>query len=763
MRTLIALAAAVITLTSPTSAHADVIAISSDSLRTTTNTRDRVPKPRGDPLAAPSRTGWNIDVVDVLESGRCLTVEITGSLLYASFEATLSVFDITDPAHATRIGHAQLSGLCWDMARSGSYLYCMLSPTDLLEIVDVSDPTAPLVVGSMAAEGGTLDIEGDYLYHEQSDGIRILDISTPESPVVVGSYVTGGLPRELIVQNGYVYITDWPRGLRIINATIPAAPVEVALYGDNASGLDVSGDYAYVANLFDSGPGLYVVDVSDPTNPDTTGFAPGSGYRDVALEGLHAYALKLGGSVDVFDISNPTNPVLVASSGLCGFSEARMLSVSGGTLAVAGYAFTINYEGIMCVFDVSNPLSPTAVDRYESLPTIHSVDMANGYLALSLDYGGLLTVNRYQTDQRYWMPGTHRDVDGNTVVVQGDYAYVGNCDSWHQRTSGLAVVDLSDPTNPVEIAFLSVSTCVVALAVGSSHAYYAEWGKIGVVDVSDPTNPVAVGELAITRGVSDLFADEPYLYLANREDGFRVVDVSTPSAPGVVGSGFSFNGEVWGVWVSDGYAYVAGNDYDDVIGLWVLDVSDPLNPSLVATFPTASYTRGIRVRDSYLYLDHRDLFQILDVSDPTSPTEVGNINISGLHNQIAIAPPYIYAIRNVVGAAPGPLLKLQTPLVTGVPDGRASLLRLVQNYPNPFNPMTTISFELPVSGHASIEIFDVRGRLVRTLVNAMMPPGSKSVKWDGEDSHGRTVPSGVYFYRLTAGDKSLTKKMVLLR
>jgi flagellar hook assembly protein FlgD len=90
-------------------------------------------------------------------------------------------------------------------------------------------------------------------------------------------------------------------------------------------------------------------------------------------------------------------------------------------------------------------------------------------------------------------------------------------------------------------------------------------------------------------------------------------------------------------------------------------------------------------------------------------------------------------------------------------------LALHQNRPNPFNPSTTISFTLPEKARATLSIYDVQGRLMRTLVDEIFGEGYRERIWDGRDAGGSQVGSGVYFCRLTAGNKTLTKKMVLLK
>ncbi|MBN2288868.1 MAG: DUF362 domain-containing protein [Candidatus Glassbacteria bacterium] len=90
---------------------------------------------------------------------------------------------------------------------------------------------------------------------------------------------------------------------------------------------------------------------------------------------------------------------------------------------------------------------------------------------------------------------------------------------------------------------------------------------------------------------------------------------------------------------------------------------------------------------------------------------------------------------------------------------------LHQNYPNPFNPSTMISFEIPEKSTEKVElsIFDQRGRLIRTLVDQVKAAGTYHVLWDGCNQTGQALSSGVYFYRLRAGDFSQNRKLILLK
>jgi len=90
-------------------------------------------------------------------------------------------------------------------------------------------------------------------------------------------------------------------------------------------------------------------------------------------------------------------------------------------------------------------------------------------------------------------------------------------------------------------------------------------------------------------------------------------------------------------------------------------------------------------------------------------------------------------------------------------------LTLYQNYPNPFNPSTRIAFFLPEAGIVRLNIYDTSGRVVKRLVNETRDAGRYVVEWDGRNEAGRKVNSGIYFYRLDTGKKSITKKLVMIR
>ena len=90
-------------------------------------------------------------------------------------------------------------------------------------------------------------------------------------------------------------------------------------------------------------------------------------------------------------------------------------------------------------------------------------------------------------------------------------------------------------------------------------------------------------------------------------------------------------------------------------------------------------------------------------------------------------------------------------------------MTLLQNYPNPFNPETTIAYELPKTTKVSISIYNMKGELIRILLDEERPTGAHSIVWDGKDTSARDVASGMYLYQMRAGSVTHERILTLLR
>jgi hypothetical protein len=91
------------------------------------------------------------------------------------------------------------------------------------------------------------------------------------------------------------------------------------------------------------------------------------------------------------------------------------------------------------------------------------------------------------------------------------------------------------------------------------------------------------------------------------------------------------------------------------------------------------------------------------------------------------------------------------------------VLRIESNYPNPFNPETTISFSVPTDGKVLVTIYNIKGQKIKQLLNETMLTGKHAVIWNGTDSNGKSVSSGLYFAKIKQGNTHRIHKMMLMK
>ena len=163
-------------------------------------------------------------------------------------------------------------------------------------------------------------------------------------------------------------------------------------------------------------------------------------------------------------------------------------------------------------------------------------------------------------------------------------------------------------------------------------------------------------------------------------------------------------------------------------------------------FPNST---GIR-----LYIDDGDTVDISQAISCPEPLVIENCEL--------VVFVQAHQEREILQAARISLTDLETVDIEA-PTGLPSDFELSQNYPNPFNAATNITYALLTESRVHLDIYNLAGRRVVSLLSEMQPAGKHQVIWDGRDSHGQKVSSGIYFYRLIADGQSLARQMMLLK
>lgn len=543
-----------------------------------------------------------------------------------------------------------------DVYISGNYAY-LINYTIGLTVVDISDPAAPKITGSisLASLPNGLYVSGDYAYVAEGEayepyeddyefswsGLEIIDISDPTAPKLVKSIATAGAAHDVYVSGDYAYVAEgasndssW-RGLEVIDISRPAFPRIIGSYkgSTDAYGVYVSGNYAYLANAnyySSTASGLEIIDIGDSTAPKPAGsidtLNPAydvyvSGNYAYLAEGLNSFSDWSG--VLVIDISDTASPVVVSSFDT--FSRAYNLYLAGS------YLYTISANGLVMI-DISVPTAPILSGYYIGLG-LAAVYVVNDHAYV---VGGGFKVLDVKDPEYPTVAGSIKTTDYLTdVYVSGDYAYVTD---WRQ---GLQVIDISDPTSPVAVGFFETQGSARSVYVSGIYAYvgegsssYLHWPGLQVVDISDPSAPKLAGSVETPGSVNEVFISGNYAYLTHGGVGLVVVDISDPSSPTITGSIDTGGG--LDVYVSGDYAYLGSTD------LKIIDISDPTSPTLVSEFDTNDFT-SVFILGNYAYV--ACLFtglKVMDISDPTFPTLVGSINTPGFFWDIYISGDYAY-------------------------------------------------------------------------------------------------------------------------
>ncbi|MGB6032521.1 MAG: T9SS type A sorting domain-containing protein, partial [Bacteroidota bacterium] len=193
-------------------------------------------------------------------------------------------------------------------------------------------------------------------------------------------------------------------------------------------------------------------------------------------------------------------------------------------------------------------------------------------------------------------------------------------------------------------------------------------------------------------------------------------------------------------------------------GLSVVDVSDPANPYEVGFYDSLESPSDVAVSGCLLYVADgwSGGLRVLDVLNPAKPFEVGFHTTPRSASGVAVSGDYAF-----VADRDGGLKIFEYTVVAGVEEAATELpasYSLSQNYPNPFNPSTMIEFALPHAATVMLKVYNLLGAEVATLASGDHPAGTFKILWGASD-----IPSGVYFYRLSAGKFVQTRKMILMK
>lgn len=227
------------------------------------------------------------------------------------------------------------------------------------------------------------------------------------------------------------------------------------------------------------------------------------------------------------------------------------------------------------------------------------------------------------------------------VVVQNNIAYIATSD-------GLSLYDVSDSYHPEQTAFLDTTSLPLydVEVVGSQAYVIADGGSVGMIDVSMPTSPTLQGDYYPGRfyhiDVVDTLA-----YVTTRNDPPYTLDIFDVSTSGVFSplATIELPGEGHSIQVVENYAYIAaGNE-----GVQIIDISTPTAPVIVGSYSTSSLVTGVKAAGAMLLVVDSEGVHILDISTPTAPTSIASYEVSDATGSVSIVGSMAFVSRGTKG------------------------------------------------------------------------------------------------------------------
>jgi hypothetical protein len=444
-------------------------------------------------------------------------------------DSGLAILDVTNPKSPTLVSSPTLQFPAHRLSISGNYAYVLEGyPGGVLHIFDISDPHQPVQTGYYDNPGEeytySLAIKNQIAYLLSEDaGVLIIDISDPTLPVLIGTYqpfeTTGTGLSTITMLGNYTYLSlGNPAGLLIADLTDPASPATLGMYRCPGSAWDVAvyDHYAYVLDV----TGVSVVDFSEPTDPIQVGhFGTGGGDGRITIHSPYAYWADLDAGLRILDISTPADPVEIGRLDTPGYAHSVDI--------VGDYAYVADTTGGLRIIDVTNPISPTEVgfitpeDMLQASP--HDVVVIGMYAYLAcIGQPGLRVVDVSDPAHPALTGYLNYSNPILAISVLGKYVYLAAYNGYSLR-----ILDISNPVYPQGVGNgtmpgYTANDVKVTWNAGTNHlyAYMAGSSGISIFDVSTPSAPELLGTFDPYYGSYGLDVKGNNIYVAS---GFYIL------------------------------------------------------------------------------------------------------------------------------------------------------------------------------------------------------------------------------------------------
>lgn len=546
--------------------------------------------------------------VGVVSTATALDSAVAGGYLYAAMGSEgVAVYDVRDPAAPVLVGQDDGSvAFARDVAVCGQTLIVLTqSGTGGLVALDISDPAAPAYLASATVpNGGGSDLElvGDVLYVTQANGLSSFCVRDPGSPMLMGSSASTGVTVDGTVSGRTAFAATGSAFLYAWDVSVPGAIGSYATIstGSNTSNVAAAGPVLYVS----VSNAIQVWDVSDPAAPSmvdsyATTWDPGA----LVVIGTQLVCRAHGGGIHVLDASDPAalGEVATAECGpgwehitvdggcvyagtpdgfdvVCAATLDEPAAVDAvampGLLGIATwdrYAYPFHWR--IGAYDMSDPTAPVALSEYLAIGSVvYDVDVCDGLVAVA-DSSGITQILRVGDDGTLSLASAV--AFGGPAMLEVEFE--GRTAIFFQQSTGYRLIDVTNPALPAVLSTIpDVSTDGGMTRHGDVLLTASTSGGIRAFDVGNVTSPVLLGSLDAPLAENDVAAS----------GSVAVVTGSSPAR------------------------------------MVVLDISDPTALTIAAMVDLTDHPSWVELRGTTAYVSTQAELIAFDITEPTAPVEL---------------------------------------------------------------------------------------------------------------------------------------------
>ena len=726
------------------------------------------------------------DIYNIQEIGYCEDaangqfLQLQDGVLYmACGRSYFRSVDVNDPANPILL---QTLRRCSDDFRIHDNLaYSVSDDNECLDIFDISNPSdiqiAEQVEFDFMENGQGVEIHDDYLYFVSDEKFRILSIANPDSLEILyeGEYGRSVANTIRYFSEDLLYMGCY----RIWDVSDPREPEMI--FGD---WLGRSSDWSEVGERVSfscNGIGFYIYNIENLERVEEIHWLPvAKGLSDVYVQDDLMYVTskeKYGSKFDIYNIEDICTPIKVGEIDSTEGAGAATWGFDGicvpNDLAIL-WAWFI--RDAILIYSVEDPRQPIQIGEYRSISPVDVV-VDGDYIYAACDGRDgfkVISIANPRNPELVWeyLPPWDYPFDFYGVAVAGEFAYTINMARDGELSRNFRVWDRSNPDSLQLMGSCEVRNYWGKVEVRDEYALISGEGDriLSVVSIDDPENPELIHTQRLPDFSCDVTIENDYLCITYYNMGFSLYNLEDPAEPELV-TWFDTPSSRGMLYVVDSYVFLSGLIYDvaKVTGRWNVELSTEAHDFGVVHLNTDS-TFQLMISN----LARQDV-EILDISCDSAAFMVDfneafaiaagedasvNITFTPTEERLYDGQLIIHTERHDL------TVQLSgTGANLGVNDGNLIPIEFALHdaYPNPFNTETIIRYSMPVRTDVSLIIFDLYGRRVKTLIDAPQIAGYHTTIWDGRNEAGIPVSSGLYFYRINAGNFTKFRKMTMVR